>query len=81
MVRMKHDFTPELLIKYIYKETTAAESLAISEAISNNWQVYELYEELKQSYLQLPKVQFDPSYTCIQQILAHSAHTAVEPQH
>ena len=81
MVRMKHNFTPEQLIKYIYRETSVAETMAINEALSNNWELYELYEELKLSYQQLPKVKFNPSGSAIQNILAYSEQTAVETQH
>ena len=78
---MKQKFTPAQLIKYIYRECSVAESLAIQEALSEDWELYERYEELLASFQQLPKVQFDPSASAIRNILGYSEQTAVETQH
>ncbi|HHS95227.1 MAG TPA: hypothetical protein ENJ45_01455 [Phaeodactylibacter sp.] len=74
---MTQNFTPNHLIKYIYKETSLAESLAIEEALAHDWNLHETYEELCKAYLQLPKAQFSPKPSTIQNILKYSAQTGV----
>lgn len=78
---MKHNFTLNHLIKFIYKETTTAETIAISHAIQHDWELAEAYKELKKSFNQLPKVTFNPSPDSIQNILRYSRETAVEAHH
>ena len=78
---MKHNFTLNHLVKFIYKETSTAETIAISNALQSDWELYESYEELKKSFNQLPQVTFSPSQDSIQNILRYSKETAVETQH
>jgi len=78
---MKHNFTLNHLVKFIYKETTIAETIAISNALQSDWELYESYEELKKSFNQLPQVTFSPSQDSIKNILRYSKETAVETQH
>ncbi len=75
---MKQKFTPNHLIKYLYKETSAVETLAISEALREDDHLFERYQELLFSFQQLPKVKFNPSPTAIQNILQYSQQTTVE---
>ena len=78
---MKHNFTLNHLTRFIYKETSVAESLAISNAIQEDWELFENYQELKKAQDKLPKVTFNPSPDIIQNILRYSKETAVETQH
>lgn len=78
---MKEKISTNLLIKYIYSETTVSESLAIEDALRSDWSLHEAYEEVLTAYHQLPKAKFNPSPDAIQNILKYSAQTAVEPQH
>ena len=78
---MKHNFTLNHLVKFIYKETSTAETIAISHALENDWEFFENYQELKKSFDQLPQVTFNPSPDSIQNILRYSKETAVEAQH
>jgi len=78
---MKQNFTLNHLVKFIYKETSTAETNAISNALQSDWNLYESHQELKKSFGQLPKVTFSPSQDCIQNILRYSKETAVEAQH
>jgi len=78
---MKHNFTLNHLVKFIYKETTTAETIAISHALENDWELFENYQELRKSFDQLPQVTFNPSPDSIQNILRYSKETAVEAQH
>lgn len=74
-------FTPQHLIKYIYKETSTAETIAIAEALQEDWELNETYEELLEGNQELPKAKFNPSTSVLNSILAYSQATAVEAQH
>ena len=74
---MKQKFTPNHLIRYIYKETSVAESISIEEAIAEDWNLSEEYGELFQAYVKLPKATFQPTPSSIRNILKYSAQTAV----
>jgi len=74
-------FTKNHLLKFIYKETTVSETMAINEALNEDFDFLEKYHELMQGYHQLPKVKFNPTKSSIQSILRHSKQTSVEPQH
>ena len=75
---MELDFTQNFLIKYLYKETSASETLAIEEALFLNSKLNEEYQGLLKAYRQLPKVKFSPTSSTIQQILGYSERTALE---
>ena len=71
-------FTKNDLIRYIYKETSVTETLAINEALSSNPKLESKHQELLQGFQQLPKAKFSPSASAIQNILRYSQHTALE---
>ena len=77
---MKQKFTKNDLIRYIYKETSVAETMAINEALSSNTDLFDHYQDLSQGYQQLPKAKFNPSAAAIQNILRYSQRTALETQ-
>ena len=77
---MKQNFTTDQLISYLYKETSVAESMAICQALEEDWNLWEAYQELLQAKQQLPKVSFLPSSQTIQNILGYSEQSAV-PTH
>jgi len=78
---MKQKFTQNDLVKYIYRETSATENLAIREALNSDNDLFGSYEQLLQGYQQFPKATFSPSPAAIQNILKYSEATAVESQH
>lgn len=78
---MKQHFTNNDLIRFIYKETSASESLAITEALNEDPILFDEYEELYHTYLQLPKAKFSPAPSSLQNILRYSEQTAVETFH
>ncbi len=75
---MKKKFTQNLLVRYIYKETTAAESITVANALYEDRRLYEQHQELLESKRQLPDVNFSPSSSAIQNILRYSEQSAVE---
>lgn len=78
---MVQNFTLNHLIRYIYKETSASETLAIAQQLDEDYEMQKAYEELISSYQQLPKASFAPSDRTIGNILSYSKQTTVEPQH
>ena len=75
---MEQEFTQNQLIRYIYKETSAVESMVINEAIQEDSGLRNSYNDLHESYKKLPKATFSPSDSTIQNILKYSEATAVE---
>jgi len=75
---MKQKFTLNHLIKYIYKETTVAETLEINEALLNDFQLYQQYQELLFAQRQLPKVKFDAKKSTLNSILNYSKQATLE---
>jgi hypothetical protein len=77
---MKHCFTTNQLIRYLYKETSASENVALLEQLSIDWDLREKYEELIPAHRLLSKVQFSPSYSSIRSLLEYSKSTALQEQ-
>ena len=75
---MEQKITKNDLIRYIYKETSISETLAINEALRSRVELHVKYQELLQAYQQLPKAKFSPSASAIQNILRYSQLTALE---
>lgn len=69
---MKQSFTQNLLVKYIYNETSVAEKLHVEELLNDNYSLYEEYEALFDAYSALPKAKFSPSPDTISNILSYS---------
>jgi hypothetical protein len=78
---MKQSFTSTQLIKFLYRETSLSETLAISEALENDPLLSQEMDELTEACQQLPNVKFSPSPDTIRSILAYSEERTVEPQH
>jgi|AVFP01.1.fsa_nt_gi hypothetical protein len=78
---MKQRFTTEDLIRYIYRETTAAEAIAIGEAIESDPLLLEELEELLEAKRELPDVKFRPSSRSIDRILNYGEATTLEASH
>ena len=71
-------YTTEDLIRFIYKETSAKESIQIAENISSNWNLKEEYLMLRDAYRQLPKAKFSPKKETIKNILDYSSSAKLE---
>lgn len=78
---MKQYYTQLDLIRFIYRETSASETLAIAEALSEDPLLMEEYQEIYLGYLQLPKAKFSPRPSALQNILSYSEQTALNPMH
>ncbi|MEM9991644.1 MAG: hypothetical protein AAF738_07770 [Bacteroidota bacterium] len=76
-VLMQENFTTQDLIRFIYQETTAAEKIAISEALATDPALEKEYEDLLAGVRKMPKVTFSPAKNILDNILQHSKHTAL----
>ncbi|MCB0705023.1 MAG: hypothetical protein KDC34_06925 [Saprospiraceae bacterium] len=75
---MKLVCTSELFIRDLYRESTASEAIQVREAITADPVIRQEYKELREAFMELPKVTFHPSPTAIGNILKYSEATAVE---
>jgi len=73
---MEQDYTSNVLIKYLYRETSLTETLEIENAISEDSKVRAEYQRLKNGCARFPKVTFYPTDETISNILTHSRLSA-----
>jgi hypothetical protein len=73
---MTGTITQDNLIRYVYNETSAEESMLIEEALKADWELREFYEQLLESKYQLDKCVTSPKKIVIDTILAYSKDTA-----
>lgn len=72
---MKHNYTYNFLIRYIYGETALLKKLEIENAIEESETVAREYGILKKAYDLLPRVSFYPSEKTLNNILEYSRET------
>jgi hypothetical protein len=75
---MKQTFTNNDLVKFIYKETSAKETLEIQDALAGDFALFDSYQGLMNAYMELPKVTFAPSAAALQNVLNYSSEKTVE---
>lgn len=75
---MTHNYTPELLIKYVYGETDIADRLELEYALENNALLRAQYLDILNSYRNVPKVAFSPKKSTLDNILNYSKSTSLE---
>ena len=73
-------FTPEDLLRYLYKESSPELTAAIQVALKTNWTLREQMEELQTSVNQLDieKQVFAPRMEVVQRVLQYARNTAME---
>lgn len=75
---MTHNYTPELLIKYVYGETDIADRIELEYHLEHNTQIRAQYLDILNSYKNVPKVSFSPKKATLASILNYSASTSLE---
>lgn len=75
---MTHNYTPELLIKYVYGETDIADRLELEYVLENNASIKAQYLDILNSYKNVPKATFSPKKSTLASILNYSATTSLE---
>jgi hypothetical protein len=73
-------FTPEDLLRYLYKESSPELTAAIKVALTENWSLREQMEELQTSVNQLDieKQVFAPRREVVLRVLQYARDTAIE---
>ncbi len=69
---MEVKFTQECLVRLIYRETSATETLNLLSAMDENPKLLAAYERLMEAYLYLPKAQFSVSPSTKRKVMAYS---------
>lgn len=69
-------FTPEDLLRYLYKETSSEMNAAIEAALEEDWTLREKLEVLKASAHNLDKIMESPRAEVILNILQYARETA-----
>jgi hypothetical protein len=75
------NFTPEDLLLYLYKETSAKKTTAIEAALEKDWTLREKLAVLKASMLRLDKITESPRTEVVLNVLNYAReHSAEEVQ-
>lgn len=67
-----HNYTPEDLLQYLYKETSPETTAAIEEAIKTDWTLKEKLEVLKTSMERLDSIKISPRTEVILNVLRYA---------
>lgn len=70
------NFTPEDLLLYLYKETSAKKTAAIETALKNEWTLREKLNVLKVSMERLDKITLSPRTEVVLNVLNHAREQA-----
>lgn len=65
-------FTPEDLIQYLYKETSPEQSLAIEQAMEEDWTLREKFEVIKKAHARLEKFKISPRVETVLDVLRYA---------
>ena len=71
-------FTPEDLLRYLYKESSPELTLAIETALKDDWMLREKLQVLSSSSNSLNKIVVAPRAEVIERVLNYARKTAVE---
>ncbi len=72
------NFTPEDLLLYLYKETSAEQTAAIETALQKDWTLREKLGVLKASMQRLDKIVQSPRTEVVLNVLHHAREQATE---
>ena len=70
-------FTPEDLLRYLYKETSPAMNRAIEAALEEDWTLREKLEVLKTSAQNLDRIVESPRTEVIMNIMQYARESAI----
>ena len=76
-----NNFTPEDLLLYLYKETSAKQTAAIEAALKNDWTLREKLAVLKTSMQRLDKIAEVPRTEVVLNVLNYARDKAAEVVH
>ena len=65
-------FTPEDLVQYVYKETSAQKTAAIRAALETDWNLQESFELIVAGQKNLEEIKLSPRDEAVNKILQHT---------
>ena len=71
-------FTPEDLLRYLYKESSPELTLAIENALKEDWMLREKLQILGSSVSSLDKIVVAPRAEVVERVLNYARRTAVQ---
>jgi len=71
-------FTPEDLLRYLYKESSPELTVAIESALKEDWMLREKLEVIRSSSTELDRVIVSPRMEVITRVLNYAKQTAVQ---
>ena len=71
-------FTPEDLLRYLYKESSPELTVAIEAALKEDWMLREKLEVLRSSSSELDTLVVSPRMEVIQRVMNYARKTAVQ---
>jgi hypothetical protein len=72
------NFTPEDLLLYLYKETSAVQTAAIEKALKKDWTLREKLAVLKTSMQRLDKIKENPRTEVVLNVLNYARKKKVQ---
>ncbi len=73
-----HNFTPEDLLQYLYKETSTEKTALIKAALETDWNLREQLEVITSAQSRLEALKLSPSQKTIENILAYAEKSVIE---
>lgn len=73
-----HNFTPEDLLQYLYKETSTDKTAQIKAALETDWNLREQLEVITAAHGRLEPLKLSPSQKTIENILAYAEKSVNE---
>ena len=73
-----HNFTPEDLLQYLYKETSPEQTAQIAAALETDWSLREKFEVLNSAQKRLEALKMSPSQQTIDNILTYAEKAVAE---
>ncbi len=67
-----HNFTPEDLLLYLYKETSPTQTAEIKAALESDWSLREKFEVITSAQQRLESLKMSPSQQTINKILNYA---------
>lgn len=67
-----HNFTPEDLLQFLYKETSPAKTAQIKATLENDWSLREKFDVIVSAQKRLELLQFSPSQQTIDYIMTYA---------
>ena len=74
-----HNYSPEELIQYLYKETTPEKTAAIEQALQQDWTLREKLSVIKTSMERLNSITQSPRTETVLAILKYASKDATVP--